>query len=80
VHWTERLGGAFSASPVAVEGRLYFLGEAGTCHVIAAGTEFKRLATNELGEKTFASPALLDGTLFIRSEAHLWRIGVAATP
>jgi outer membrane protein assembly factor BamB len=80
VHWTERLGGAFSASPVAVEGRLYFLGEAGTCHVIAAGTEFKRLATNELGEKTFASPALSDGTLFIRSEAHLWRIGVAATP
>jgi outer membrane protein assembly factor BamB len=75
VHWSERLGGAFSASPVAAEGRLYFLNEEGTCYVVAAGTEFKLLATNELGERTFASPAVMDGALFLRSESHLWRIG-----
>ncbi len=80
VHWTERLGGAFSASLVAAEGRLYFLSEEGVCHVVAADTEFKRLATNELGEKTFASPAVVDGAMFIRSESHLWRIDADATP
>jgi outer membrane protein assembly factor BamB len=75
VHWSERLGGAFSASPVAAEGRIYFLSEKGVCHVVAAGTEYKLLATNELGERTFASPAVIDGALFLRSESHLWRIG-----
>jgi outer membrane protein assembly factor BamB len=75
VHWSERLGGAFSASPVAAEDRLYFLNEEGTCYVVAAENEFKLLATNELGERTFASPAVADGALFLRSESRLWRIG-----
>jgi outer membrane protein assembly factor BamB len=75
VHWSERLGGAFSASPVAAEGRLYFLSEQGVCYVVAARREFKLLATNDLGDRTFASPAVDDGALFIRSESHLWRIG-----
>jgi outer membrane protein assembly factor BamB len=75
VHWTERLGGAFSASPVAAENKLYFLNEEGTCYVVSAGTQFKLLATNELGERTFASPAVTDGALILRSESHLWRIG-----
>jgi outer membrane protein assembly factor BamB len=74
-HWTERLGGAFSASPVAAESKLYFLNEEGTCYVVAADAEFKLLATNELGERTFASPAVAAGALFLRSESHLWRIG-----
>jgi outer membrane protein assembly factor BamB len=74
-HWSERLGGAFSASPVAAEERLYFLNEEGTCYVVAANSEFKLLATNELGERTFASPAVADGALYSRSESHLWRIG-----
>jgi outer membrane protein assembly factor BamB len=75
VHWSERLGGAFSASPVAAEERLYFLNEDGACYVVAANTEFKLLATNELGERTLASPAVADGALYVRSESHVWRIG-----
>jgi len=75
VHWSERLGGAFSGSPVAAEGRLYFLNEAGVCYIVAASKEFQLLAKNDLEERTFASPAVADGALFIRSESHLWRIG-----
>lgn len=75
VHWTERLGGAFSASPVTAENRVYFLNEQGVCYVVSAATDFKLLATNELNEKTFASPAVSDGAMFLRSESHLWRIG-----
>lgn len=75
VHWTERLGGDFSASPVAAEGRIYFLNESGVAFVVKAGKSFQLLARNELGERTLASPAVIDGALFIRSETHLWKIG-----
>jgi outer membrane protein assembly factor BamB len=74
VHWSERLGGGFSASPIVAENRVYFLSEQGVCHVVKADTTFERLSTNELGERTFASPAAIDGALVLRSESHLWRI------
>ena len=75
VHWNERLGGDFSASPVFAEGRLYFQNEAGIGYVLKAGKTFEVLAKNELGERTLASPAIVDNTIFLRSKSHLWRIG-----
>jgi outer membrane protein assembly factor BamB len=74
-HWTERLGGGFSASPVFAEGRVYFTNEDGTTYVVKAGQEYELLATNELGERALASPAVDDGTIYVRTAAHLWRIG-----
>lgn len=75
VHWSERLGGGFSASPVTAEGRVYFQNEEGVATVLNAGKTFEVLAKNELGERTLASPAVTDNTLFLRSKSHLWRIG-----
>ena len=75
VHWSERLGGNMSASPVVAEGRLYFQNETGIGYVVKAAKTFMLLATNDLGEPTLASPAVIDGTLFLRSDKHLWRIG-----
>lgn len=75
VHWTERLGGNFSASPTAAEGRIYFQNETGTSTVIRAGQTYELVAKNEMGEPTLATPAIVDGTIFIRGEKHLWRIG-----
>lgn len=75
VHWTERLGGSFSASPVFAEGRIYFTNEDGTTYVIKASKEYELLATNDLGERSLASPAVDDGTLYLRTASHLWRIG-----
>jgi outer membrane protein assembly factor BamB len=74
VHWSERLSGGYSASPVFADGRIYFQNELGLGVVVAAGTTFQLLAENNLEERTFASPAVADGALFIRSESHLWRI------
>jgi outer membrane protein assembly factor BamB len=74
-HWSERLGGDFSASPVCADGRLYFQNETGTGYVVAVGKQFTLLAKNELDERTLASPAVLDGSLLLRSQAHLWRVG-----
>jgi outer membrane protein assembly factor BamB len=75
VRWTERLGGGFSASPVYAEGRVYFTNEDGTTYVVRADKEYELLATNEIGERALASPAVDDGAIFLRTESHLWRIG-----
>ncbi len=75
VHWNERLGGGFSASPVFADGRVYFQNEEGVGYVLKAGPAFELLAKNELGERTLASYAVDDGTLFIRGAENLFRIG-----
>jgi outer membrane protein assembly factor BamB len=80
LQWTERLGGGFSASPVLAEGRLYFQNEEGVGTVLKAAKTFELLARNDLGERTLASPAAADGTLFLRSQSHLWRIGAKSPP
>ena len=75
VHWNERLGGGFSASPVYASGHVYFQNEEGMTYVLKAGKVFEVTAKNELGERTLASAAVDDGTLFIRGAEHLFRIG-----
>jgi outer membrane protein assembly factor BamB len=73
--WQERLEGKFSASPVFAEGRVYFLSDDGETTVIEAGSEFKVLAKNPLGEKVQASMGVSQGHLFIRTENNLICIG-----
>jgi outer membrane protein assembly factor BamB len=73
--WQERVGGNFSASPVAAAGRIYFLGDNGETTVIAAGSEFSVLAKNPLGEKVQASLAISQQRLFIRTADNLYCIG-----
>lgn len=70
--WVERLGGDVSASPVLAGGRIYAPDEKGTVHVFAAAVKFQRLAANNVGEPIFASPAVADGRLLIRGDAHLF--------
>jgi len=74
--WQKRFGGEFTASPVAADGKIYFIDEAGTTRVIASGLDVCReLARNPLGEAVFASPAISQGRLFIRTVKRLYCIG-----
>jgi outer membrane protein assembly factor BamB len=73
--WRARLGGNFSASPVFADGRIYFLSEEGKSIVVEAGRSFKVLSINELDGETLASMAISGGSIFIRTQAHLYRIG-----
>ena len=75
VVWQERLSGSFSASPVAAEGHIYLLSDAGEITVIEGGPQFKIAARNSLPEKTQASIAISHGQLFIRSVNNLFCIG-----
>jgi len=73
--WQHRLGGAFSASPVYADGKIYFHNEEGIGSVIAASREFNLLSTNPLEGHSLASYALTSDAIFIRTEKHLYRIG-----
>jgi outer membrane protein assembly factor BamB len=61
----------FSASPVVVNNELYFTNDDGETFVVKAGREFNLLHTNSLGERTLASPALVDGIWYWRTAQHL---------
>ncbi len=68
-------GGAFSASPVASDGRLYIASEDGDVFVVQAGREYLELGKNPMGQVIMASPAISDGLLIIRTLSHVWAIG-----
>jgi outer membrane protein assembly factor BamB len=61
----------FSASPVVVNGEVFFTNDEGETFVVKAGREFKLLHTNTLGERTLASPALVDGIWYWRTASSL---------
>ena len=77
VHWKERLAGGFSASPLLADGHIYILNETGETTVIQPGVEYEQVAQNRLGDgktRTFASFAIVDNAILLRSETHLYRI------
>ncbi len=73
-HWRERVRGNYSASPLFVDGHIYFQSEEGVTTVIEPGTTFRELAKNELNGRMLASLAVSDGSIFIRTHSHLYRI------
>jgi outer membrane protein assembly factor BamB len=70
-----RRGGAFTASPVAADGKVFFTSEDGEVFVVKAGPTYELLATNPMGEVLMATPAISDGVIFVRGLEHLFAIG-----
>jgi outer membrane protein assembly factor BamB len=68
-------GGGFSASPIAADGKIYLPSEDGDIFVVNAGSQFKLIATNNMGELLMATPAISDGMMYVRAEHHLFAIG-----
>jgi outer membrane protein assembly factor BamB len=61
---------------VAADGKIYIVGREGVGIVVQAGREFKILATNDLKDVTYASPAISNGRIYIRTWKHLYCIGM----
>ena len=79
--WQDRLGGIYSASPVAGDGKVYFFSETGETLVLEAGRELTVLARNDLGERVVSSPAVPGGRIFIRTDESLIAVaGSAGAP
>ena len=68
----------FTASPVAFGGKILLMSEDGDTFVLKAGPKHEIIRTNSIGEPVYASPAIADGSIFIRGERNLYRIGNAA--
>ena len=73
--WQDRVGGIYSASPVAGDGKVYFFSETGETVVLEAGPALNVLQRNDLGERVVASPAVSDGRIFVRTDDALIAIG-----
>ena len=70
--WQRRLGGAFTASPIAGDGKIYFTNDDGETTVIKAGEDaLVELAKNALGEPVYSSGAISSSCLFYRTPKHL---------
>ena len=68
-------GGAFTASPVASDGKVYLASEDGDVFVVKAGTKYELLSKNPVGEVMMATPAISDGMLIVRTVSHLYAFG-----
>ncbi|MGI9242745.1 MAG: PQQ-binding-like beta-propeller repeat protein [Verrucomicrobiales bacterium] len=73
--WYERVTGEAYASPLVIDGKLYCFSREGEMAVIDAGDEFKELAKHDFGEGIFATPAISDGTMYVRTFNRLISIG-----
>lgn len=73
----ERIGtsGDYYASPIAANGHVYCSAAKGAITVLAAGDTLQVVSTNTLGEAIYATPAIADDKLYVRSAAHLWAFG-----
>lgn len=65
----------FTSSPWAYNGKVFMLSEDGNTYVLQAGPEFTMVGQNALNELTLATPAIVDGSLIIRTASKLYRIG-----
>lgn len=72
--YKKRVGGGFSASPILVDGKIYYTNEAGVTTVIAKGRQYNVLAENDLGERTLASAAVEGDALIMRTADAIYRI------
>jgi outer membrane protein assembly factor BamB len=75
--YSERLGtlGYYYSSPVAADQRIYIASVEGVVVVLEAGEKLNILATNKLDGGILATPAIVDGKIYVRTESHLYAFG-----
>jgi len=67
--------GGYASSPVAAEGKIIIASEEGKVTVVKAGAEWEVMQINDLDEECYATPALADGSIYLRTHAALYRFG-----
>ncbi len=67
----------YYASPVAADGKIFMVSASGKVTVLKAGAQWEILATNDLDEEVWATPAIAGGNLYIRTRNALYSFGAA---
>lgn len=73
-----RLKGAidkYFASPVGADGKIFLISQDGTVSVVSAAGNWEILAVNALGDEVFATPAIADGRIYVRTRGMLYAFG-----
>ena len=68
----------YYASPVAGDGKVYFISRTGIVSVLRAGPEPEPLFTGDLEQEVTATPALADGRIYVRTSGALYCFGAPA--
>lgn len=64
--------GTYYSSPIAVGDSIYLTSLNGVIAVLRAGDEYELLTENDLAEPIMATPAVVDGTLYVRTDKQLY--------
>ncbi|MFN7924702.1 MAG: PQQ-binding-like beta-propeller repeat protein [Bryobacteraceae bacterium] len=67
--------GDYYASPVAADGKIFASNQEGKIAVVKAANEWEVLTVNDMGEDCFATPAIVDGDIYVRTSKSLYRFG-----
>ncbi len=78
--WRERIGGNFSGSPVLVDGNLYCISEDGAVVVMAASPVFNNPGRSPLGDRSYSTPAVANGRMYLRGFEKLACLKAAPNP
>ena len=73
--WSERQMANFNASPVYVNGNIWFFSVKGDVLAIKAGKKYEIVAENHMDSGIWATPAILRNSVILRTEKDLYRIG-----
>ena len=67
--------GAYFASPIAADGHVFFVSQPGAVAVLPPNGDLTPLVVNDLKEDTYATPAVADGRIYVRTTQALWAFG-----
>lgn len=80
VQYQQRIDDGFFSSPVAADGKVFLTSQTGRVYVVKAGPTYELVAVNDMDEPCMATPAISNGTMFIRTLHHLYAIDDRSTP
>ena len=70
-----RGSGTHYASPIIADGKLFTTAGNGRISVLSLGPKPQVLAVNEMGDHAYATPAVVDGILYVRTHQRLYAFG-----
>jgi len=74
-NWSQEFGGAFYASPVYADGKIYITDMTGKTYIVKATKDYQLIGAPELGEKAVCSPVFQDGRVYLRGMNQLYCLG-----
>lgn len=75
IHWSERIGGNVSSSPVIVGKALVGISQEGVVTALSASKSFAKVGEIDLEQTVRSTPAMTKNRLLIRSDEQLWIVG-----